>query len=225
MLLREGEIQALKSAGADIVWVGAESGSQKILDAMEKGTRLEQIYEAARLLHQAGMRVGFFLQFGYPGETRTDIEKTLQMVRDCQPDDIGMSVSYPLPGTGFYRAVEDQLGSRKNWFDSDDLAMLYQGPFSTEFYRQLHVTLHREFRMRRTRGMIWKGAGKKVREVPGGRSSNQIKLIGTWFYYKIRLPLDRWKLNRLSRAPHQGILPVKNQMSPKQAAQPTPQGE
>jgi radical SAM superfamily enzyme YgiQ (UPF0313 family) len=169
--------------------------------------------------------VGFFLQFGYPGETRADINKTFQMVRDCQPDDIGMSVSYPLPGTGFYRAVKDQLGSRKNWFDSDDLAMLYQGPFSTEFYRQLHVTLHREFRMRKTWKMIWGSNDREVWEAPGRRSQNRIKLIATWFYYRIRLPLDRWKLNRLSRVPHQGVLPVKNQMSPKEAAQPTPQVE
>ena len=225
LLLREGEIQALKEAGADIIWVGAESGSQKILDAMEKGTRVEQIYETTRLLHQAGMRVGFFLQFGYPGETRADIEKTIQMVRDCLPDDIGMSVSYPLPGTGFYRAVKDQLGAKKNWFDSDDLAMLHQGPYSTEFYRQLHVTLHREFRMRKTWNVVWDSSGKEVWEAPGIGSQNRIKLSGIWFYYKIRLPMDRWKLDRLSREPLQGVMLAKNQMSPKEAAQPTPQVE
>jgi len=99
LLLRGNTIPALKRAGARTVWVGAESGSQKILDAMEKGTKVEQIYEASRRLHDVGIEVGFFLEFGYPGETRDDIEQTLQMVRDCRPDDIGMSVSYPLPGT------------------------------------------------------------------------------------------------------------------------------
>ena len=58
-----------------------------------------------------GIEVGFFLQFGYPGETREDIEQTLQMVRACRPDDIGVSVSYPLPGTPFYERVEAQLGA------------------------------------------------------------------------------------------------------------------
>jgi hypothetical protein len=77
------------------VWVGAESGSQKILEAMDKGTRVEQIYEATRQLHAHGVKVAFFLQFGYPGETREDIELTLKMVRDLMPDDIGISVSYP----------------------------------------------------------------------------------------------------------------------------------
>ena len=69
---------------------------------MDKGTKVEQIYAAARNLHAAGIKIAFFLQFGYPGEERADIEETLQMVRDCEPDDIGMSVSYPLPGTKFY---------------------------------------------------------------------------------------------------------------------------
>src|SRR5919198_1246152 len=60
-----------------------------------------------------------------------------------------MSVSYPLPGTRFFAAVQHELGSRQNWLDSDDLAMLYRGPFSTAFYRVLHRRLHREFRARR----------------------------------------------------------------------------
>src|SRR4029079_7660724 len=136
----------LRRAGAQRIWVGAESGSQKILDAMEKGTHVEDIYATAKRLHAAGIQVGFFLQFGYPGETRQDIEKTLQMVRDCRPDDIGMSVSYPLPGTKFHNNVRVQLGDKRNWQDSNDLDMLYQGPFTTAFYRQLHVVLHKEFR-------------------------------------------------------------------------------
>ena len=128
-LLQKGTtVEALQRSGAQRVWVGAESGSQKILDAMEKGTRVEQIYEAARKLRAAGIEVGFFLQFGYPGETREDIERTLQMVRDCRPDDIGMSVSYPLPGTRFFAAVQHELGAKQNWQDSEDLAMLYQRP-------------------------------------------------------------------------------------------------
>src|SRR5258708_34186436 len=116
---------------------------------MEKGTRVEHIAEATRRLHLAGIEVGFFLQFGYPGETRDDIEQTIQLVRDCAPDDIGISVSYPLPGTKFFRAVQEQLGSRQHWVDSDDLAMLYHGPFTTMFYRKLHQVVHKEFRARK----------------------------------------------------------------------------
>ncbi len=148
-LVNERTAQALKAAGCKTVWIGAESGSQKILDAMEKGDEVQDIYRAAELLHVQEIEVGFFLQFGYPGEDWSDIQRTLQMVRDCSPDDIGISVSYPLPGTKFFERIKMELGARQNWIDSEDLAMLYRGPFPTEFYRILHGRVHHEFRMRR----------------------------------------------------------------------------
>jgi len=145
-LVNEKTAPALAKAGCKTVWVGAESGSQKILDAMDKGDRVEDIYRAAKLLRDNGIEVGFFLQFGYPGETWDDVQKTLKMVRECAPDDIGISVSYPLPGTKFFERVKLELGEKQNWVDSEDLAMLYRGPFPTEFYRILHGRVHYEFR-------------------------------------------------------------------------------
>ncbi len=145
-LVNEKTASALAQAGCKTVWLGAESGSQKILDAMDKGDTVEDIYNAARLLRANGIEVGFFLQFGYPGETWDDVQKTLKMVRDCAPDDIGISVSYPLPGTKFFERVKLELGEKQNWVDSEDLAMLYRGPFPTEFYRVLHGRVHYEFR-------------------------------------------------------------------------------
>ena len=148
-LITPSVVAGLKQAGCQIVWMGAESGSQRILDAMDKGTTVAQIYVARRLLGEAGIKVAFFLQFGYPGETRADVELTLKMVRETMPDDIGISVSYPLPGTQFYERVKAQLGLKQNWTDSDDLAMLYQGPFPQDFYRVLHRVVHGEFRLRK----------------------------------------------------------------------------
>ena len=159
-LVTEKIASALAKAGCKTVWVGAESGSQKILDAMEKGDKVDDIHRAAQLLHEHGIEVGFFLQFGYPGETWDDVQMTLKMVRECAPDDIGISVSYPLPGTKFYERVKMELGEKQNWVDSDDLAMLYRGPFPQEFYRTLHGRVHHEFRLRKAwrnrdlRGMI-----------------------------------------------------------------------
>jgi anaerobic magnesium-protoporphyrin IX monomethyl ester cyclase len=140
---------ALAAAGCRTVWLGAESGSQAILDAMDKGNSVADIYTATQLLRAHGIEVGFFLQFGYPGETWDDIQRTLQMVRDCAPDDIGVSVSYPLPGTKFFERVKLELGEKQNWVDSDDLAMLYRGPYPQEFYRVLHRRVHYEFRAQR----------------------------------------------------------------------------
>lgn len=140
---------ALRDAHCKTVWVGAESGSQKILDAMDKDTRVEDIYTAAERLHRVGVEICFFLQFGYPGEGWAEIQNTLEMVRRCQPDDIGISVSYPLPGTKFYENVKLHLGEKTNWIDSDDLAMLYRGPYVQDFYRVLHHRVHHEFRARK----------------------------------------------------------------------------
>jgi anaerobic magnesium-protoporphyrin IX monomethyl ester cyclase len=206
-LLGERVVDALGAAGCRTVWIGAVSGSQRILDAMEKGTRVEQIREAARCLRARGIEVGFFLQFGYPGETREDIELTRALVRECRPDDIGISVSYPLPGTRFHERVKAELGPQRNWTDSDDLAMLYRGPFSTAFYRKLHGVVHKEFRLRRLRD---------------GRRRSWREAAGT-LLRAATLPLDRRRLERLARAQHAGLGPLPPVLSPQAAALPSRQ--
>jgi anaerobic magnesium-protoporphyrin IX monomethyl ester cyclase len=144
-------VSALKQAGCSEVWMGAESGSQKILDAMDKGIRVEEIAAARENLRRHGIRACFFLQFGYPGEEWSDIEATIQMVRNVQPDDIGVSVSYPLPGTRFHEAVARELSVHTNWSDSADLAMMFRGTYTTDFYRALADALHLEVRGGRDR--------------------------------------------------------------------------
>ena len=105
--------EALRDARCREAWIGAESGSQKILDAMNKGTRVRENIHARRLLGEAGIRVGFFLQLGYLGEELDDILATRRLVEEARPDDIGVSVSYPLPGTKFYEIVKQQLGEKR----------------------------------------------------------------------------------------------------------------
>jgi anaerobic magnesium-protoporphyrin IX monomethyl ester cyclase len=134
--------EALRAAGAEEVWLGVESGSQRILDAMDKGTQVETARLATRTLRQHGIRVGWFLQLGYPGEEWDDIVLTRDLVRDEAPDDIGVSVSYPLPGTVFHDRVVAELGARRNWHDTEELAMLFQGTFVTAFYRMVRDALH-----------------------------------------------------------------------------------
>lgn len=207
LLTREGEVEALRRAGARTVWMGAESGSQKILDAMDKGTRVEQIRESTKRLQQAGIQVGYFLQFGYPGETREDIEKTIQLIRDGNPDDIGISVSYPMPGTKFFEAVHEQLGQKQNWQDSNDLAMLYHGEFSTGFYRKLHSVVHKEFRARKA----WQALKQRL----GWRYAARLG------YNLMTLPIARKQLAAL--AVTQPVSLVIPHMDHESAATPTPQ--
>ena len=136
--------EALHAAGCREVWLGAESGSQKILDAMNKGTRVGEIVHARQMLGAAGIRVGFFLQLGYLGEEIDDILATRRLMREARPDDVGVSVSYPLPGTKFYEAVKEQLGDKRHWRESNDLEMMFAGTYRSDFYRLLRNLLHEE---------------------------------------------------------------------------------
>lgn len=195
LLLKEDTIVNLKRAGCQTVWVGAESGSQKILDAMEKGTTVGQIYEATRQLKQAGIRVGFFLQYGYPGETREDIDLTLKMVRECLPDEIGVSVSYPLPGTKFYENVRAQMGEKHNWTDSQDLAMMFAGTFPPDFYRVLHTVTHKRFRIAQSRELL-----KQIAFHPWKLTPAVLRRIGAGLYHGLTLPRLEHELVTLGRS-------------------------
>lgn len=158
LLLEDNYLEALKRAGCEEIWVGAESGSQQVLDAMDKGTKVEQIYAATKLMQRKGIKPCFFLQFGYPGETHEDIRKTLDMVFTLMPHDLGISVSYPLPGTVFYERVKDQLKEKANWTDSDELSMMFRNAYPSWFYKKLQRYVHHEYRRRKAVN-AWKQRG------------------------------------------------------------------
>ncbi len=149
LLVQEKYVTYLAEAGCREVWMGAESGSQKILDAMDKGTTVTQIREARVLLKQYDIKVAFFLQYGYLGETMEDIQMTISLLKDTMPDDIGISVSYPLPGTAFYDKVKQDLILKSNWTDSDDLDMMFHNTYPSTFYKKLHRYTHYIYRFRK----------------------------------------------------------------------------
>ena len=143
-LISERMAAALRQAGCTEAWLGAESGSQRVLDRMNKGTRVDDLVAARRRLGAQGIRVGFFIQLGYLGEQLPDLLATRELIADAAPDDIGVSVSYPLPGTRFYEQVKAQLGEKTHWRDSDDLAMMFRGAYDSEFYRRFRDLLHEQ---------------------------------------------------------------------------------
>ncbi len=143
-LMSEETVRNLKAAGCAEVWMGVESGSQAVLDAMDKGLRISSVLSARSRLKEAGIRACYFLQFGYPGETWTELQQTIAFVRETRPDDVGISFSYPLPGTVFYERVQAQLGRKRNWKDSDDLCIMFKGAYTTDFYRAVREALHAE---------------------------------------------------------------------------------
>ncbi len=141
-LVSERMALALREAGCKEAWIGAESGSQKILDAMNKGTTVAEILTARARLKAVGIRVGFFIQLGYIGEQLEDIMSTRDLLTTAEPDEIGVSVSYPLPGTKFYDLVKAQLRAKTHWYESDDLDMMFHGTYTTDFYRSVRNLLH-----------------------------------------------------------------------------------
>lgn len=143
-LMSPETVQALKRAGCVEVWMGVESGSQKVLDAMDKGLLLEEVVTATERLRAVSIRACYFLQFGYPGESWKEIQQTVSLVRVTRPDDIGVSVSYPLPNTRFYANVQAELGRKRNWTDSDDLCVMFKAAYTDEFYHALRDAIHAE---------------------------------------------------------------------------------
>ncbi len=194
LLLQEDTIAALAESGAETVWVGAESGSQKILDAMDKGTTIEQIYEATRLLKKNGIRPAFFLQFGYLGEEKADIEKTINMLLDLMPEEIGISVSYPLPGTKFYDIVKEQLKEKTNWTDSDELALMYKGTFSPSYYKKLHRYVHKVYRRKQSFSNL-----KNLFLNPANINRTKLRSAAALAYYSPMALLDAFQLKRLEK--------------------------
>jgi anaerobic magnesium-protoporphyrin IX monomethyl ester cyclase len=136
--------EALSDAGCQEAWLGAESGSQRVLDAMNKGTSVAEILLARERLKAAGIRVGFFIQLGYMGEELEDIEATRKLLLAAKPDEIGVSVSYPLPGTKFYELVKAQLNGKTHWRESNDLDMMFRGTYTSDFYRTIRNFLHQQ---------------------------------------------------------------------------------
>jgi anaerobic magnesium-protoporphyrin IX monomethyl ester cyclase len=143
-LMTRATVADLKRAGCTEIWMGVESGSQKVLNAMDKGLRVSDVVIARSRLADEEIRACYFLQFGYPGETWEDIQQTIALVRNTRPDDIGISFSYPLPGTLFYERVQEQIGVKRNWTDSDDLCVMFRATYKDEFYMALRNALHAE---------------------------------------------------------------------------------
>ena len=195
LLLQENYIKDLADAGCINVWMGAESGSQKILDAMDKGITIDQIQIATKLLKKHGVNPSFFIQFGYPGELKEDIEQTISMINDLLPYEIGISVSYPLPGTVFYERVKAELKEKSNWTDSDELKLMFKNTYSPSFYKQLHRYVHKTYR----KHIAWDNI-KRITNHPSIISAATIKKALSIFYYFPATMIARRKLSVLEKS-------------------------
>ncbi|HZT30160.1 MAG TPA: radical SAM protein [Bryobacteraceae bacterium] len=126
---------ALAELGCFRVWIGSESGSQRILDAMQRGVTVGQVREAIGLCRARGIETGMFLMWGYSGEDLEDIESTVEHVKRCRPDVFLTTVSYPIKGTPYYAAVAPRLVNPRGWAETSDRDAKISGRHSRRFYQ------------------------------------------------------------------------------------------
>jgi radical SAM superfamily enzyme YgiQ (UPF0313 family) len=128
-------VEILAEMGCFRVWIGSESGSQRILDAMERGVTVEQVQTAVALCRSAGIQTGMFLMWGYEGEELSDIEATVEHVKKTDPDIFFTTVAYPIKGTPYFSDVAERVDSLKIWSDSSDRDFHIRNRHSRQFYK------------------------------------------------------------------------------------------
>ena len=142
--LNERVAETLASMGCYRIWIGAESGSQSILDAMDRRTDAERMREMVRLLARHGIRTGTFIMVGYDGETWRDINETARHLTESLPDDLLTTLAYPIKGTGYYDDVADRVLARQPWAQSSDRDLTVTGRYSGRFYAHTQKWLRSE---------------------------------------------------------------------------------
>jgi radical SAM superfamily enzyme YgiQ (UPF0313 family) len=153
--LNEDVIQTLARMGCYRLWIGAESGSQRILDAMKRRTNAERVRAMVHLLQKYGIEVGMFIMLGYDGEQDEDLQATVDHLKDSSPDTFLTTVAYPIKGTPYYSSVADKVIARRDWDQGSDRDYTIAGRHSPRYYRFAtrwmvsEVALHRQRRSAR----------------------------------------------------------------------------
>jgi radical SAM superfamily enzyme YgiQ (UPF0313 family) len=150
-LVDEEMAALLREAGCTRIAFGTESGSQRILDAMSKGTTVEQIRRAARVCRKLGIETYFYMMVGYPGEEWQDLQRSVRLLRETRPDAFSTTIAYPLPGTAFYEAVQHRLPevdpAMPDWdYTAENRLLFPTGRYNTTFYRRVIRWFHSEWR-------------------------------------------------------------------------------
>lgn len=133
-VVKDDLLERIRAAGGQKVYFGVESGSQKILDLMVKGTKLEGIHVASKEARRVGLRQHWFLMLGYPGEEAADVQRTVELIRALGPDEYSCTIAYPLKGTPFYDAVKDKL-LPVDWTSSNNNRLVWDSPYPERYYR------------------------------------------------------------------------------------------
>ena len=150
--MNEEVLKALKASGCAMLWIGAESGSQKILDLMDRRVKAGQVREMIMRAREMGIRTGTFIMLGYPGEDEDDIEETISHLVAAGPDQFTINTAYPIRGTRFYEEVEPVMEQGRDWKTTPDRDLKFRRKYSDRYYalaiRKVYneVYAHRERR-------------------------------------------------------------------------------
>jgi radical SAM superfamily enzyme YgiQ (UPF0313 family) len=132
--MNEEVVQLLKETGCYRVWIGAESGSQKVIDLMDRRVDVKQVRDMIRLSKKFGIESGTFIMLGYPGETEEDIEETIVHLKESNPDYFTITVAYPIKGTELYQEVEALQTTQLEWDQSSDRQIDFRRSYSRRYY-------------------------------------------------------------------------------------------
>lgn len=144
-------VMLLKKAGCFRVWIGAESGSQRVIDAMDRRVSVDQVREMLLAARSAGMETGTFIMLGYPGESKEDIQATVQHLKKSNPDHFTITLAYPIKGTRLYEEVEANMTRPPEWNFSTDRDTDFKRTYSRSFYRHAMRWINAELRIYKKR--------------------------------------------------------------------------
>jgi len=185
-LATEEMLTALKEMGCRRIYFGAESGSQKVLDAMQKGIRVAQTYQAAALCRRLGIETYFFMMVGYPGEEFEDLQLSVKLLRETLPDRFSTTIAYPLPGTPFFEQVRDRLMFDSEWnidwdYTAQNRLLFRRDKYDTRFYRWVVRWFQKEWEDARLRAGWWVPSLRRIRIRIGLLAARiVVRLLARW---------------------------------------------
>jgi anaerobic magnesium-protoporphyrin IX monomethyl ester cyclase len=147
--LNEEMFDLLAELGCFRIWIGSESGSQRLLDSMDRGVKVEQVERAIQMSRARNIQSGMFLMWGYEGEKMEDIEATIRHVSKTKPDVFFTTISYPIKGTPYYQQVQSKLVQLKPWAESSDREIKIAGRHSRAYYAHADKLLRDEAQLAR----------------------------------------------------------------------------
>lgn len=178
--LTEEVLQLLRACGCFRVWIGAESGSQRIIDAMDRRVEVGQVRAMIRAASTAGIETGTFIMLGYPGETEADIAETVKHLKEANPDLFTITVAYPIKGTGLYEEVQSTAESGLPWTESTDRDLDFKRTYPRKYY---------DYAVRWTVNEVyWHKAKLSGQQV----SFRGIKYLGKLLLAKAGMKMARW---------------------------------